>query len=311
MRSFFTIILTALNWFAAFSQVELNTLLSQDSILIGQPASYELTMLLENKSDSAYVDWLIPLDSLGEGLEIIEVKTKRNEDKNYSISKTIEFRSEKTGFYPIEPITVKVRNKSFNSQAKLVSVYSTLTNPAQEEIREIKEGNDVSYGVLDWLFDNWIWILIFLIIITVSTTILKRLAIQKKPEILPIELIEEPKEPAYDIALRKISVLSEKKPWQSSDLKGYHSSISYILREYLEGELDIQALEIPTSEILNECSKRRFSQKDISSLRQLLSLTDLVKFAKRLPTETENQGILLSIKHIVDSIHSQFSNQNS
>lgn len=311
MRSFFTIILTALLWFPVFSQVELNTLLSQDSILIGQPASYELTVLLEDKSDSAYVDWLIPLDSLSEGLEIIEVKTKRNEDKNYSISKTIEFRSEKTGFYPIEPITVKVRNKSFNSQAKLVSVYSTLTNPAQEEIREIKEGNDVSYGVLDWLFDNWIWILIFLIIIAVAITILKRLAIQKKLEILPIELIEEPKEPSYDIALRKISVLSEKKPWQSGDLKGYHSSISYILREYLEGELDIQALESSTSEILNECSKRRFSQKDISSLRQLLSLTDLVKFAKRLPTDTENQVILLSIKHIVDSIHSQFSNQNS
>lgn len=307
MKHFYLAILVTLSWSTLSSQVELNTILSNDSILIGQPVSYELTLLLKNESDSAFINWFIPLDSLSEGLEIIEVNTIRNEEGNYSISKKIVFRAEKTGFYPIKPITVKVRDESFTSQAKLVGVYSTLTNPAQEEIREAKEGYEVSYGIVDWLIDNWIWIGVFLLIIASAVIAIKRFTNRQNPEEGPTEIATEPKEPAYSIAQRKINHLSEKKPWQDGDLKAYHTSISYILREYLEGELRFQALEKSTSEILTECSKKGFSEKNTRSIRQLLSLTDLVKFAKQLPTEDENKEILSSIKEIIDTIHSEFS----
>ena len=307
MKHFYLAILVTLSWSTLFSQVELNTMLSNDSIYVGQPGSYELTLLLKNESDSAFINWFIPLDSLSEGLEIIKVSTIRNEEGSYSISKKIRFRAEKTGFYPIEPITVKVRDKSFTSQAKLVGVYSTLTNPAQEEIRAVKEGNEVSYGILDWLADNWIWIGVFLIIMASAVIAVKRFTNRQNPEERPTEIAAEPQEPAYSIAQRKINHLSEKKPWQNGDLKDYHTSISYILREYLEGELGFQALEKSTSEILTECYKIGFSEKNTRSIRQLLSLTDLVKFAKQLPTEAENIEILSSIKEIIDNIHSEFS----
>jgi hypothetical protein len=307
MKHFYLAILVTISWSTLFSQAQLNTILSNDSIHIGQPAIYEITLLLKNESDSAFINWFIPIDSLSEGLEIIEISTIRNKENSYSISKKIGFRAEKIGYYPIKPIKVKVRDKSFTSQAKIVGVYSTLNNPAQEEIRAIKEGNYVSYGILDWLIDNWIWIGIFLIIMAATLIAVKRFTHRQNLEERPTKIAAEPKEPAYSIAQRKINHLSEKKPWQKGDLKAYHTSISYILREYLEGELGFQALEKSTSEILANCSKKSFSEKNTRSIRQLLSLTDLVKFAKQLPTEAENKEILRSIKEIIDNIHSEFS----
>ncbi|MEZ7966005.1 MAG: hypothetical protein QMB45_00385, partial [Flavobacteriales bacterium] len=80
MKHFYLAILVTLSWSTLFSQVELNTILSNDSIYVGQPGSYELTLLLKNESDSAFINWFIPLDSLSEGLEIIKVSTIRNEE---------------------------------------------------------------------------------------------------------------------------------------------------------------------------------------------------------------------------------------
>lgn len=89
--------------------------------------------------------------------------------------------------------------------------------------------------------------------------------------------------PAHEVALEKLHSLREKELWQQGDIKGYQSELTYIIREYLENRYDVLALESTTDEIVTQVSQA-LEQGDVISLKRILQVADLVKFAKAKPT---------------------------
>jgi hypothetical protein len=90
---------------------------------------------------------------------------------------------------------------------------------------------------------------------------------------------------AAQIALQKIEKLRADRLWQQGKVKEYYSELTFILREYLESQYQIQALERTSDEILAQLNAKgdNFPMK---SIKALLQLADMVKFAKSLPDET-------------------------
>ncbi|MCU0348711.1 MAG: hypothetical protein MUC59_17360 [Saprospiraceae bacterium] len=88
----------------------------------------------------------------------------------------------------------------------------------------------------------------------------------------------------HELALRQLDELERQELWQRGEVKGYHSSLTFIVREYLENRYGIQALEQTTDEILQQLRKGDFDVSLSQKLGDVLQTADLVKFAKAMPT---------------------------
>lgn len=107
---------------------------------------------------------------------------------------------------------------------------------------------------------------------------------------------EKPKEPAHIIALRELDRIKNEKLWQKDKAKQYYSEVTETLREYIEDRFEIPAMEQTSEEILSSFryKKELLGEKSFSNLTQILTLADLVKFAKYKPLPDDDNLTLVN-----------------
>jgi hypothetical protein len=112
----------------------------------------------------------------------------------------------------------------------------------------------------------------------------------------------KPKEPAHIIALRELDRIKDEKLWQKDKIKDYYSDITDTLRKYIENRYEIPAMEQTTDEILASFRHRKeiLNDKLYGNLSQILSLADLVKFAKYKPLPDDNNLTLVDAYFFVN-----------
>ena len=93
----------------------------------------------------------------------------------------------------------------------------------------------------------------------------------------------KPKEKPDITALKELEKLKIKKLWQSGQVKQYYSELTDIIRTYIDGRYDINAMEMITADILKELDDAGLPHKLHQELEQTLTTADLVKFAKMEP----------------------------
>lgn len=95
---------------------------------------------------------------------------------------------------------------------------------------------------------------------------------------------QPPREPAHVIALRELSLLREAELWQKGEIKDYYSRLSDILRRYIDNRYGIMSPELTTDETVRMLQKAAvLKHSELSLVKELLSMSDMVKFAKYLP----------------------------
>ncbi len=272
-------------------------------ILIGEHIRLKVDVRYpaELKNNPAHtIIWPVYTDTITEKIEIVEqsnIDTSLSSDqKTVLLSKTYVITSFDSGFVVIPPLTFYNSldtTRPFETQPLLIEVQTVAVDTTQE-IKDIKEPIDVPLTLkelLPYFIGGLITIIIILLIILYF---LKRK--KKAPQI-----IEEVKiiEPAHVIALRRLEELNQKKLWQQGKNKEYHSELSEIVRWYIEERYRIPALEQTTGEILVSIRSLALSAELREKLQQLLSLSDLVKFAKAQPLPQEHE---LSMQNAIDFI---------
>ncbi|MBR1564307.1 MAG: cell wall anchor protein [Paludibacteraceae bacterium] len=106
--------------------------------------------------------------------------------------------------------------------------------------------------------------------------------------------------PAEEVALEKLDKIKEEKIWQQGRQKDYHTELTDVVREYIANRFGISSQEQTSSEILTDIQPVLKDRKDLySSLKKMLSLADLVKFAKWNPLPDENEQSLRSAYEFV------------
>jgi hypothetical protein len=118
------------------------------------------------------------------------------------------------------------------------------------------------------------------------------------------ERIEEeevkPQIPAIITARERLSQLKESNLWQSGQSKEYYTDLTDIAREYLEGQFNIDAVEMTSDEILTEVRKLQLDNSVFSKLQDTLTTADLVKFAKANPSPSQNEAAFNNINSFVE-----------
>jgi len=116
----------------------------------------------------------------------------------------------------------------------------------------------------------------------------------------PIFSNPKPKEPAHVIALRQLDQLNEQKLWQHGLIKEYYSALTDIIRTYLNGRFEVQAMESTTSEIMQMTKHITEIDRDLrKELQELLERADFVKFAKAQTEANENEASFEFVMHFV------------
>lgn len=103
-------------------------------------------------------------------------------------------------------------------------------------------------------------------------------------------------------ALKNLKLLAAKNLLQKGQEKTYASEMSYILRTYLAEAYDIDALEQPSSRVLEQLASNSnpLLQAQLEKWRQILNTTDAIKFANVMPTKAACDELMsLAQKNII------------
>lgn len=113
---------------------------------------------------------------------------------------------------------------------------------------------------------------------------------------------EKPAEPAHIIALRELDRIKAQKLWQQEKIKQYYSEVADTIRTYIENRFGISAMEQTSAETLGVFKQRKelASDSSVDQLQHILSLADLVKFAKYTPLPDDNNLTLMNAYFFVN-----------
>lgn len=110
-------------------------------------------------------------------------------------------------------------------------------------------------------------------------------------------------------ATSRLLLLEQKELWQKGEIKTYYSELTDIVRNYIEEEIQIPAMESTTSELILSLKKvanqkkMKLSGETLANLEKVLKQADLVKFAKVIPLEFEIEEDKKRISNSIVTIH--------
>ena len=271
----------------AFSQT---ATLDTNIILIGQQTNLTIT----NKLSCTEI-WPTYYEFLVEGIEII--KASKVDTTDGLISQEFIITAWDSGSYYIPPITFSTACKT---EGLLINAETIILQDGAK-LKDIKKPIEEQIG---W-GDIWPWILGVLIISLIFYFLKKYVFAQKE-----IVKIIKPKAivSSYTTALEQLIKLEKAKIWQAGNIKEYYSRLSEIIRRYTQKRFKFIALELTTDEILEEM-KSILNDVQLNNLRMLLQRSDLAKFAKSKPIDTENVESMVLAKELIYSTKESKENE--
>lgn len=154
----------------------------------------------------------------------------------------------------------------------------------QLQLNDIKTVRKAPWVWTDYLWVLWIVLIIMLILALIGVVIYLVLKKKKNGYFFKPPVIL----PAHVRAVRELDKLKEERIWLQGREKEFYSKLTDILRRYIQEREGINAMEMTSGEILNEIRKVSEVDSVYDNLKQILSTSDLVKFAKYKPYPDEN-----------------------
>lgn len=225
-------------------------------------------------------------------IEIVErtnVDTTKLKDGRYQLNQTLTVTSFKDSLFYINPLPFVSGEDTFWSEGMMLNVIQPFEIDTTLAITDIKP---IAKAPI-WLWGIFRWILLAILLIGLGIgSYYLYVFIGKRKGVIPEEP-KEPARPAEEVALEKLDQIKEAKIWQSGQVKEYHTELTDVVREYIGARFDVRSSEKTSDETLRAMKPVLQDKKSLyEQLRKMLSLADLVKFAKWTTTPDENENAL-------------------
>jgi hypothetical protein len=229
--------------------------------------------------------------------ELPPASKEENNIKSFTFGYIISYYD--SGSVTISPIAVRYKLSGDEEEKIALSnpVTFTVHTMQVEQQADIKDVKDPLTIPLDWKFILLVN-LIVLIILAVSYYLYRRYKKKKAEQPIKKKII---KIPAHVRALTALNNLENEKLWQKGKVKEYHSNITGIIRGYFEERFKLPALELTTSEQMQQLKKVPSAENILETTNEFLNNADLVKFAKFQPLPSVNEAMMKQAKEIVNS----------
>lgn len=264
------------------------------TLFIGDQTDLHLRAISE---PSEQVQLPLLSDKLINGVEIVDrtvIDTSKLKDGRVQYDQYLTLTSFEDSLFYIAPLPFVSGADTIWSDPMTLNVVQPFemdsTDIAITDIKGIYKAPIWWWGILRW-------VLLALVIAGVSIggyyliTYLKKRIDKEEANAVPIE----PLRPADEVALEKLDIIREQKIWQIGQVKEYHTQLTDVVREYIARRFDVSSTEQTSDETMQAMRPLLKEQKDLyEQLRKMLTLADLVKFAKWTTTPDENELSLRS-----------------
>lgn len=231
------------------------------------------------------------------GIEIVDktiIDTAMLNDGRVQYNQYVTLTSFEDSLFYIAPLPFVSGDDTVWSESLTLNVVQPFemdsTDMAITDIKGIYKAPIWWWGILRW-------VLLALAIAGIGVggyyliTYLQSRARKSEDEVLPTE----PLRPAEEVALEKLDAIREQKIWQTGQVKEYHTQLTDVVREYIARRFEVSSVEQTSDETLRAMRGLLSDKKELyESLREMLTLADLVKFAKWTATPDENEKSLRS-----------------
>ena len=267
-------------------------------LLIGEQTLLHVTVTTDKDKQV-----LIPMpgEMLTEGVEVLRIfppDTTDIKNNRMTIRYNLLITSFDSSLYLLPSfIAIDGRDTIFSNRVglKVTSPEVDLDNP--ESYYDIKHVWRPPFVLADY-YALIYGILFTLFLICVCGYLVQRF--RNRP--VTAQVIEEgPKLPPHILAFKELKTIREQKLWQQGRFKEYYTEVTDILRRYITARYDEPTMEKTSSEILEILRNVEPGNKEVNDLlKQILHLSDFVKFAKLRPLPDENELTMFNANLFVD-----------
>ncbi|MCQ2346030.1 MAG: hypothetical protein MJZ82_04615 [Paludibacteraceae bacterium] len=269
------------------------------ALMIGDQTALHLQVTGERIEELAlpiYDKSLIP------GIEIVEsspIDTISLGNGQVQLAQDLTLTSFVDSLFYIDPIAFPNHGDTMYSEAltlNIIQPFEIDTTLAITDIKPIERAPRWIWGTL-----RWILLALFILGLCVGGFFLYR-RIQRHRRNEAGEQPKEPERPAEEVALEQLDRIRQEKIWQTGQTKQYHTELTDVVREYIGRRFDVHSTEQTSDETLRAMREHMKDRRELfEKLKNILTLADLVKFAKWTTTPDENEQALRSAYEFVNA----------
>lgn len=264
-------------------------------IMIGEQAKVEVKAMMKEGSESVFPVFK-PNQEIIPGVEVIDSKDGgvHNAENGY-VERTVTYTitSFDDTLYYLPPFEVKIGGKAFKSKSLALKVLTLDVDTLHpENFFGPKDVQSNPFLWSEWKTPFWLSVLLLLIMV-VCYYLYLRLR-DNKPIIKSISFVKRilPHQRAIN-EIEELRSGHRHSDDNQEELKNYYTKLTEALRKYIEERYGFSAMEMTSSEIIEQLMKSADS-KSLDELRHVFQTADLVKFAKYSTLINENDANLVT-----------------
>ena len=278
------------------NSIEIESQVDSTSFKIGEKIDYYIKISLDNNYEIKFSE--TPSFLPFEVLDSFEVDTINDTDK-FSIIKKYSLINFEPGEFWIPPQRILFNNSIKYSDSLQIIINDVEVDTVKQNLYNIKPIIPVKRNYTN--------------ILTVIFSLLLLLSVIwyyiKNGSKENWESNFNENESFYEIAINRINKLKTITPKNQNEFKEFYTNLVDSLREYLEFQFQIPALESTSSELLirikvfSDNKKYKIENKNYKDLEKLFSKSDLIKFAKSLPSKNEVSSDISTISSFINTVN--------
>lgn len=271
--------------------------LDTNMIAIGEPTILRVQADRDVTAGTGTFGWPDWQDTIPGGLEILQAlgaDTTAVEDENSNptirVERAYKITAWDSGYLAIPPALLLWGSDTLVSNPLLLSVL--LAPPG--EPGQIAGHADIRRVQWTWneRLQRWLpWLLALAAAFGLAFSIIRWWRNRPIPEVEDARP-PVPLEPAHIVALRELERIEKEAIWKQGQVKAHHAAVSEVLRTYFERRYNYPALERSTDELRSGLVHLPIRAQEKELVLELLTLTDLVKFAKWTPQEVDHHRVI-------------------
>src|SRR5690554_1186672 len=275
---------------------EVTSSIDSTKIRIGEEIIYTINV----QADSTDVV-IFPEEQTFGPLEMIEsYKTDTTfEAAKYRLIKKYGLTQFDSGRYTIPPQRIFINNQPFFTDSIKVEVKDVVVDTTKQKMFDIKPAVEVKGPPFNWLLLLY-WLLPIIGVIALTVYLFQR---KKRKDAAEKQL------PPYEEAIFALKKLDNSQLLKENRSKDYYTSLTEIVKRYLDREVDESALESTSDELITRLMMHKdagnfdFDMETIRKLDMIFKRADLVKFAKMNQQVGQAEVDRKTIEEIINETH--------
>ncbi len=279
-----------------FANAQVTSSIDSTKIKIGEEILYTINVLADSTDVVVF-----PEEQTFAPLEMIEsykIDTTF-ETAKYRLIKKYGLTQFDSGHYTIPRQRIIINNKPFFTDSIKVEVNDVIVDTTKQKMFDIKPAVAVKGPPFDWLLLLY-WLVPILLILGIAIYLFRR---KKRKDAAQKQL------PPYEEAIVALKQLDNTQLLKENKSKEYYTSLTEIVKRYLDREVDDAALESTSDELITRLMMHKdagsfdFDLETIHKLDLIFKRADLVKFAKMTQQSGQAEVDRNTIEEIINETH--------